>query len=519
MTRELTVTENYLNIPICAGSPERQLEIFLAEDGTKLFEFMIPVAEAEGDDYPCDFSAQVPMTEWIGKTVRVEGDMTECFAGALSFIGSSRKAETAAEIRSAEGRPAVHFTADTGWANDPNGLIFDNGLYHLYFQYNPFDIKWNNMSWGHAVSRDLLHWEQWDTVMFPDADGEIFSGCALKDVPGTTGFPDGALLFCYTAGGGENQWSKTKQFTQKLAYSTDGGRTLIRESDPCVPVIGPQSRDPKILWHAQSGAFVMVLWLYGHAYGIFRSTDLRSWDMTQEITFEGQWECPDLYELSDPDGKKQWFFWTPNTEYCAGSFDGRHFEPSGPMRRACLSKLPYAAQTWFGLEDRTVAVSWLRLPNDGRMFTGAYGIPVELSWRETKDGPMLVQIPVRELFEQSEPAHSSAGGDGWGSCSLPEAGGARLIRVYQRSENAVVSLRINGSTFEYAASDGRLVVDGEVVHARRGVGEILLLVDDRILEVFLDGGLQTGAWVLADTRFSFEISDPAAADCEIRVVR
>lgn len=89
----------------------------------------------------------------------------------------------------------IHFAARSGWTNDPNGMIYDNGVYHLYFQYNPFGIQWNNMSWGHAVSRDLLHWEQVDSVMFPDENGTIYSGCAIRNDRGLLGLPEDALLF------------------------------------------------------------------------------------------------------------------------------------------------------------------------------------------------------------------------------------------------------------------------------------------------------------------------------------
>ena len=118
--------------------------------------------------------------------------------------------------------------------NDPNGLVYAEGVYHLYFQHNPFDVQWENMSWGHAVSRDLLHWEQKDDVLFPDETGTMFSGSGIVNDRKMLGLPEDALVFFYTAAGNNNKWSAGKQFTQRIAYSTDGGgRHSIKLTKVC----------------------------------------------------------------------------------------------------------------------------------------------------------------------------------------------------------------------------------------------------------------------------------------------
>ena len=241
MEKIYRITEEYLYLPVCVGKEERKVEIFLREEGAdweKLFEFMVPVDGEVEKGYACDFYAEIPVRQYLGRELLVCGDVPQAYM---------EKVKPAPKRRGmSQGRPAIHFTADTGWINDPNGLIYEGGIYHLYFQYNPFNIAWNNMSWGHAVSRDLLHWKQEDTVMFPDGSGTIFSGSAIANDRGLLGLPRDAMLFFYTAAGGSNEWSRGQYFTQKIAYSLDGGSTLTKIAEPCLPTVCPENRDPKV---------------------------------------------------------------------------------------------------------------------------------------------------------------------------------------------------------------------------------------------------------------------------------
>lgn len=154
--------------------------------GEKIYEFSIPAGKAEGI-YRYEYYASVPVDIWMGKELTVRGDFARAFFEALAF--SDDIAQVAQE------RPEIHFSANTGWINDPNGLLYDKGCYHLYFQYNPFDVVWDNMCWGHAVSKDLLHWEQSETVLFPDEEGTVYSGCGLLNERNMLRLPKDALLF------------------------------------------------------------------------------------------------------------------------------------------------------------------------------------------------------------------------------------------------------------------------------------------------------------------------------------
>lgn len=221
---------------------------------------------------------------------------------------------------SSEVHPAVHFTANAGWINDPNGLVYDNGTYHLYYQHNPFGVNWNNMSWGHATSTDLLHWTRLPVAMLPDEEGTIFSGCGLTnehrdeiqaaaDSNLYRSLPKDALLFFYTAAGGshDSACSEGKDYTQHTAYSTDHGLTLQKLPGAVVPFLKTDNRDPKVYWHEKSKAFIMSLYLKGTEYAILRSTDMLHWEITQQLTFETANECPDLRPISAPDGTENGF--------------------------------------------------------------------------------------------------------------------------------------------------------------------------------------------------------------------
>ncbi|MDE7206078.1 MAG: glycoside hydrolase family 32 protein, partial [Lachnospiraceae bacterium] len=230
MERTMKITEHYLYIPVCAGKEERKLEIFIEEEGAfrkKIHEFMVPIADTKAEEYPCDYFAEIPVEQYLDKQLCISMDAPKAFMNQIKNKGKQHGAESH--------KPLIHFAADAGWTNDPNGLVYADGVYHFYFQYNPFNTSWQNMSWGHAVSADLLHWEQKDTVMFPDESGTMFSGCAITNEREMLGLPKDALLFFYTAAGDANEWSKGLAFTQKIAYSLDGGKTLIKMPDPCLP--------------------------------------------------------------------------------------------------------------------------------------------------------------------------------------------------------------------------------------------------------------------------------------------
>ena len=318
-------------------------------------------------------------------------------------------------------KPSLHFTPSYGWMNDPNGLVYHDGIYELYYQHNPRGIDWNCMTWGHARGTDLLHWEDLGDVLEPDENGLMFSGCAIRNDRGLLGLPEDALLFFYTAAGHSSRESKGKPYTIRLAYSTDGGNTLIKKDGICeageiMETLAAENRDPKVFWHEESGAYILVLWIENNDFGIWRSEDLEQFTMTQRVTLESGYECPDLFRLpvistkegGRETGEEKWVFWTAHGYYYVGSFDGYEFHQE--QERRCASQmgpdvvLPYAAQTFSGPE-KVLSVSWLRTKCVGGRTTGMMSIPKEFSLIRNKNGYILRQnfpSAVMEAFAQTE---------------------------------------------------------------------------------------------------------------------
>lgn len=485
MEKILTIDGKYICIPVKIGADEVITNIMI--DGQKFTELKLPVDKDQKGKYEGDFFAQIPLIGLIGKKITFEGDLTEEFLGGLYCTNDKYKDDSS--------HPIIHFTADSGWTNDPNGLVYSDGVYHLYFQYNPVNTIWHNMCWGHAVSEDLLHWEQRDIVMLPDEDGEMFSGCGLVNDRRLLELPEDALLFFYTASGGGNEWSKGKEFTQKMAYSLDNGETLVKIKEPCLDTIQYDNRDPKIFWHEESNSYVMVLWIEGQKFGIFRSENLKNWEETDRIFLEGGWECPDLFKLKAPDGSEKWFFWSAQGNYYTGEFDGYKFRLDGIKRNAYVNEVPYAAQTYSGLEDRIVSIPWIRLENDGRFFTGACGIPVEFSCDMDYN---LVQCPVRELYNKAK----LIGVDN----KLYSVKNKALMVKMSKANVAedIIKWSINGTDVEYSSKDGMLKVGAEEYKTISECDNFMMIIDDRILEIFFNGGQMLGTFDLHGNDVSFE---------------
>ena len=292
--------------------------------------------------------------------------------------------------------PRIHFAPPFGWMNDPNGLVWHNGIFELYYQSNPNALFWADMTWSHARSRDLLHWECSGAVLFPDENGTMFSGCGLRNDRGLLGLKADTLLFPYTAAKHGDGGPGSSDFTIRLAYSTDGGDTLIKKEGTLLESVSGANRDPKVFWHEESRAYILVLWIRGNVFGIWRSEDLEKFCLSSEIEIEDGFECPDLYCLNvrDEDGRetkeKQWVFMTAGGTYCVGKFDGFTFRQIQPPLKAYAGSLPYAAQSWSGVPgDRVLSIAWLRTLTINNQYTGVMSLPRELSLVKRNDVYLL----------------------------------------------------------------------------------------------------------------------------------
>jgi fructan beta-fructosidase len=304
-------------------------------------------------------------------------------------------------------RPQFHFTAKNNWLNDPNGLMYYKGEYHLFFQHNPSGIDWGNMTWGHAVSPDMIHWKQMDHAIYPDELGTIFSGSGVVDWNNTAGFKNGnkAVMVCiYTSAG--------NPFTQSIAYSNDKGRTWTKyENNPVLGNIIGSNRDPKVIWHVPTEKWIMALYLDGIDYSLFSSPNLKEWTRICDLKLPDTGECPDIFELPvDGDiNNTKWVFWGGNGNHYIGTFDGQTFTPESELLRTEFGANCYAAQTWSDIpkyDGRRIQIAWMSGGKYPDMpFNQQMSFPCRLELKTTPDGIRMFRQPVREIENIHQKEH------------------------------------------------------------------------------------------------------------------
>lgn len=483
------ITENegkYLWIPVCRSDKKEELTCEY-EDGT-LLRFIVPVLEDKADIlYYGAICAD-------GGRISVSGDFPEAFFDAV---------RTDDRLPDAVGlRPAIHFAARNGWINDPNGLILHDGIYHMYFQFNPVDTVWGNMSWGHAVSRDLLHWQQLDDVMYPDEDGTIFSGSAISNGNACLSLPENALLFYYTGAGSTNSLSEGKPFTQKIAYSLDGGNTFVKIKEPAVKHLLGENRDPKIYYYEPRGIYYMALYLDGDEFAILNSNDMQNFTVTQHIYMEGSGECPDLRQIPADDGSEQWLFMQADGRYYTGGFDGIRFEIRSEAKCAYKTKLPYAAQTMNKPDDRVILIPWLRMSGDGCAYTGMMGVPRELSLAVQNGEHILRLKPVKEYFDARRRTDKTY-------YSFAD-GHALELEIHMGKAEAAFA-RIGGIELKYDKKSGVLKLDKEEIPFERELLELHIIIDKGILEISSHDYLYFAAVEVSERLLEGEVSVTSAA--------
>jgi fructan beta-fructosidase len=339
--------------------------------------------------------------------------------------------EVATKLYHEDYRPQYHFTPAKNWMNDPNGPIYYAGEYHLFYQYNPFGIQWGHMSWGHAVSRDLLHWKPLPLALAEENNVMIFSGSTVVDWHNTSGFCTGAstkfsscLVAIYTG-------HSPKLQTQNLAYSNDNGRTWTKYSgNPVIDLHLAGFRDPKVFWHEPTSRWIMVTVLASqHKVRFFGSTDLKHWTALSDFgpagATGGAWECPDLFPLPvDGDASQTRWVLSINlnpggvaggsgNQYFVGSFDGTSFTSDVSTGEVSAGRTLWAdygadfyASTSFSdlpkSDVRRIWLGWLSNWSYGAKvptypWKGVQSIPRELKLRRFADGIRMVQEPVAEL--------------------------------------------------------------------------------------------------------------------------
>ncbi|AGA79046.1 glycoside hydrolase family 32 protein [Echinicola vietnamensis] len=383
---ELKITKRYLNFPI-SGQEARHKMTFQSEGQPEL-NIVIRLAAGEPD-----YWVFKDVSNLIGKTLTISYEGNQA---GLSKIYQADEIAGADSLYQEQNRPQFHFTTRRGWINDPNGLLYYDGEYHLFYQHNPYEREWENMHWGHAVSNDLIHWKELPDALYPDELGTMFSGSAVIDDQNTAGWNSGstpAMVAAYTAANRDRQ-------TQGIAYSLDKGKTFTKyEGNPVIDSKEKwnsiDTRDPKVFWYEPGNHWVMVL-NERDGHSIYNSSDLKNWEYQSHTT--GFWECPELFELP-VDGntdEMHWVMYGASGTYMLGEFNGKTFTPTTGKHHYITGSI-YAAQTFTNVPNgRRIQMGWGQISHPGMPFTGMMMLPTELTLRTTKDGPRLFNEPVKE---------------------------------------------------------------------------------------------------------------------------
>ena len=484
--REIRADHRYLLLPVKNGAPKRRITVF--DGGQVVRDFDIELAPGRPD-----FEVFLDLAPFQGKTLAVQVDRLPDGAAALEAIHESDHLPGAEQLYREPLRPQFHFSSQRGWLNDPNGLVYSAGEYHLFYQHNPYGWDWGNMHWGHAVSRDLVHWEELPNGLYPHTYGDMaFSGSAVVDRDNTGGWKSGkndVLVAAYTSTGrGEC-----------IVYSNDRGRTWTEYSGN--PVVRHQGRDPRLLWHAPTQRWVMCVYDEGKENGkdrrsidFYTSPDLKTW--TKGGRADGYFECPDMFPLpvDGKSGAEKWVLLAADGNYALGRFDGREFHTESGKHRGNWGNCFYASQTWSNTPDgRRIQVGWGQVKLPGMPFNQMMLFPCELGLRTTPDGIRMTYTPAREVeklhdratrlrnveLREGENPLSRLQGDLWDVEAEIRPGDAREVGFTFRG----VPITYNVAAHELTCLDRKapLRLTGDRLKLR-------VLVDRASLEVFGDDG-------------------------------
>ncbi len=438
-------------------------------------------------------------------------------------------------------RPNLHFAPKKNWLNDPNGLIYFKGEYHLFFQHNPHDTIWGPMHWGHAISKDLISWEELDIALYPDDHGTIFSGSAVVDWNNTTGFfhDEPGLVAIFTHHKDSEDGRPAKQ-TQSLAYSTDKGRTWFKYEGN--PVLSHETkidfRDPKVFWDSDNNKWIMSL-ATGHTITFYSSPNLIDWKFESEFgedkgSHDGVWECPDLFKFKTEETEEEkWVLFVSigdngrsdmgsRTQYFVGSFDGSVFkEEHNDVRWLDYGKDNYAGVSFSDIPEedgRRIYLGWMsnwryanEVPTVG--WRSQMTLPRELSLRKVRDKYIINQKPVGELnryFERNVNIKDIAIHQGESKMyNVDEPYFELFLEIAKGDENQFgISLnhtQTNRTTIEYDSKSNTVALNrdlsGEVAFSEMFSLEQSVSIDDSAtltlqiiadassVEIFINGGI------------------------------
>lgn len=481
LERTMLITKNYVNIPTLRHWPHL-MPMHMFVDGK--FEYLLYMRMAPKAP---DLWMSMDARRFKGKKVSftVEPHMLPG-KGGLRMLYQSDEIVHRKGLYDEALRPQFHYSQRTGWNNDPNGMVYYDGEYHLFYQHDPHNWRGANGFWGHAVSRDLVHWQELPLALYPYpvAKQHCFSGSAIVDEKNVAGFQTGrektVIAFFTDTGCGES-----------ISYSTDRGRTFTYYKNN--PVVKHPGRDPKVIWYGPGKHWVMAVYddtrEIGHNIAFYTSKNLKDW--THQSHLPGFYECPELYELPvlDARGKltkvSKWVVSAADGAYAMGAFDGKRFTPQHKGKHRVFHGAYYAAQTFSQTPDgRRIQIAWARIDMPRMPFNQTFTFPHELTLRQTADGVRLFAEPVKEIEKLHKKQHKAANKvlTDNAPVELKVAGGLFDIRAtFELGDASKVALAFGGEEVSYDVKAGRLneaplkPVDGKI--------SIRVLVDRPMLEI------------------------------------
>ncbi|MBQ7988786.1 MAG: DUF4980 domain-containing protein [Bacteroidaceae bacterium] len=498
-----TETSKYLLLPVEEKAPEARLKLIV--DGQLRRNIDVRMAL-----HKIDYFVPLMLDEFRGHDLVMQVHMN---------IDRSNRGGTASEIcwqnirlsdefnmtNRERFRPLYHHTPVYGWMNDPNGMFYKDGVWHLFYQYNPYGAMWGNMNWRHSTSRDLLHWQDEGVAISPDAHGAIFSGSCVVDEKNTAGFGAGAVIALYTSAGDVQ--------SQSLAYSTDGGRTFTPYAgNPILTADVPDFRDPNMFWNEDINAWNLIL-AVGQEMRIYSSPNLREWKEESRFglgygSHDGVWECPDLFKVKNERMKSEKWVLVCNinpggpfggsaTQYFVGDFDGHKFTcNSDPQVTKWMDwgKDHYATVSFWGApQGRRTVLAWMsnwQYANDvpTRQFRSANSIARDLGlfndgsewYVSVKPAPEMLAARGKRLKNPAEACEIVVELKASATITLANAKGEKVLMTYD-DDARIFSMDRTGSG-EVGFSEAFPCTTKAPTHGR--LRQLRIFVDRSSIEAF-----------------------------------
>ncbi len=446
-------TAKYLLLPVEEKAPEAQLQLIVNNNLCRTISVRLAL-------HKIDYYVPLLLDEFRGQSLVIQAHMNidrsnRGGVGSEICWANIRLSDDFETTNRERFRPLYHHTPVYGWMNDPNGMFYLNGTWHLFYQYNPYGSMWGNMNWRHSTSTDLLHWQDLGVAIAPDAHGAIFSGSCVVDHDNTAGFGNDAVIALYTSAGDVQ--------SQSLAYSTDGGNTFTPYAgNPILTADVPDFRDPNMFWNEAIHAWNLIL-AVGQEMRIYSSPNLREWKEESRFglgygNHDGVWECPDLFPLKDEKtGTEKWVlvcninpggpFGGSATQYFVGDFDGHRFTcDSAPQVTKWMDygKDHYATVSFWGApEGRRTVVAWMsnwQYANDvpTQQFRSANSIARDLSlFKEGNEyyvsvfpSPEMLAARGKKVKNPTEACEIVVDLKGSATITLSNAKGEQVVMTY-----------------------------------------------------------------------------------------